>query len=39
VLKIKALGNKGKINLTIPYKLNFNTIAAKIILPDSGDST
>jgi hypothetical protein len=39
VLKIKALGNRGRINLNIPYKLNFNTIAAKIMLPDSGDST
>jgi hypothetical protein len=34
-----ALGNIGKINLNIPYKLNFNTIAAKIILPPKGDST
>jgi hypothetical protein len=36
---MKALGNKGKINLRIPYKLNFKTIPAKIILPDKGDST
>ena len=36
---IEALANKGKINLNIPYKLNFNTIPAKIILPPRGDST
>jgi len=35
----EALGNKGKISLNIPYKLNFKTIAAKIILPAKGDST
>jgi hypothetical protein len=35
----EALGNKGNISLNIPYKLNFNTIAAKIILPPNGDST
>jgi hypothetical protein len=35
----EALGNIGKINLSIPYKLNFKTIAAKIILPPKGDST
>jgi hypothetical protein len=35
----EALGNIGKINLNIPYKLNFNTIAANIILPPKGDST
>ena len=31
--------NIGKINLNIPYKLNFKTIAANIILPLNGDST
>jgi hypothetical protein len=36
---MKALGTKGKINLNTPYKLSFNTIAAKITLPDKGDST
>jgi hypothetical protein len=36
---MNALGNKGKINLSIPYRLNFKTIAASIILPDKGDST
>jgi hypothetical protein len=35
----KALGNIGKINLNIPYKLNFRTIPANIILPPKGDST
>ena len=35
----KALGIKGKINLTIPYTLNLSTIAANIILPPKGDST
>jgi len=35
----EALGNRGKINLNIPYKLNFNTIAANMILPLKGDST
>lgn len=29
----------GKTSLKIPYKLSFNTIAARIILPDKGDST
>jgi phosphoribosylaminoimidazole-succinocarboxamide synthase len=29
----------GNINLKIPYKLNFNTIAANSILPPKGDST
>ena len=36
---IYALGNKGNINLNIPYKLSFNTIPASIILPPNGDST
>ena len=36
---IKALGKVGKINLSIPYKLNLRTMAAKIILPPKGDST
>jgi hypothetical protein len=36
---MKALGTKGKINLNTPYRLNFKTIAAKITLPDRGDST
>ena len=35
----EALGIKGKINLNIPYKLNFKTIPANIILPLIGDST
>jgi hypothetical protein len=39
VKNINALGNKGNINLNIPYKLSFNTIAANIILPPRGDST
>jgi hypothetical protein len=34
-----ALKNNGKINLNIPYKLNFKTIPASIILPPKGDST
>lgn len=34
-----AFGNNGNINLSIPYKLNFNTIPANIILPLKGDST
>lgn len=34
-----ALGSNGSINLSIPYKLSFNTIPAKIILPPRGDST
>jgi hypothetical protein len=41
-MKVKskeALSKTGNINLNIPYKLNFNTIAAKIILPPKGDST
>jgi hypothetical protein len=29
----------GNINLKTPYKLNFKTIAANIILPPRGDST
>jgi len=29
----------GRINLNIPYKLNFKTIAASTILPPKGDST
>jgi hypothetical protein len=33
------LGNKGNINLNIPYRLNFKTIPANIILPPKGDST
>lgn len=32
-------GNIGKINLNIPYKLNFKTIPANTILPPKGDST
>jgi hypothetical protein len=36
---MKALGTRGKINLNTPYKLSFKTIAAKITLPDKGDST
>jgi len=36
---MNALGISGKINLSTPYKLNFNTIPANIILPPSGDST
>jgi hypothetical protein len=36
---IKDLGNIGNINLSTPYKLNFKTIAASIILPPNGDST
>jgi hypothetical protein len=39
VIVKEALGSKGKINLNIPYKLNFKTIAARIILPPKGDST
>lgn len=35
----KALGNIVNISLNIPYKLNFKTIPANIILPDKGDST
>ena len=31
--------NRGSINLSIPYRLSFNTIPANIILPPSGDST
>jgi len=39
-LKLKETsGNKGKINLNIPYKLNFKTIPASTILPAKGDST
>jgi hypothetical protein len=34
-----AKGNIGKTNLKKPYKLNFSTIAARIILPPKGDST
>jgi hypothetical protein len=34
-----ALGKIGNINLNIPYKLNFKTIPANIILPPKGDST
>ena len=34
-----ALGNIVNISLNIPYKLNFKTIPANIILPDKGDST
>ena len=34
-----ALGIRGSISLSIPYKLSFNTIPASIILPPSGDST
>jgi hypothetical protein len=34
-----TIGNRGRISLRIPYKLNFNTMAAKIILPPKGDST
>jgi hypothetical protein len=29
----------GKINLKTPYRLNFKTIPANIILPPKGDST
>ena len=36
---MEAFGIIGNINLKIPYKLNFNTIAAKITLPPKGDST
>jgi hypothetical protein len=36
---MEAWGNTGNINLKIPYKLNFNTIAANNILPPKGDST
>ena len=35
----EAWGNRGKINLITAYKLSFKTIAARIILPDKGDST
>jgi hypothetical protein len=33
------LGDIININLNIPYRLNFKTTAANIILPDKGDST
>lgn len=35
----EAWGNIGKIILSTPYKLNFNTMAANNILPPKGDST
>ena len=34
-----ALGNKGNISLSTPYRLSFKTIPAKMILPPKGDST
>jgi len=36
---MEAWGNIGNNILSIPYKLNFNTMAANIILPPKGDST
>lgn len=32
-------GNMDKINLNIPYKLNFKTIPTNTILPPKGDYT
>jgi outer membrane lipoprotein-sorting protein len=32
-------GSNGKTSLKKPYRLSFNTIAARMILPANGDST